>query len=153
MGRVRHQGADSCKTFLLRLALTLIVAQVVADHHDATVPANHLALVADLLDARLYLHCPSCSSDVLLVSVDDPPATKVVGAQFNDYPVVRKDSDVVHPHPSADVGQDLMAVIELHPEHSVRERLDHSALDLDGAVFFGQNSSRFTDRSSEAPVH
>jgi len=32
------------------------VPQVVADHHDPAVAADHLALVADLLDARLDLH-------------------------------------------------------------------------------------------------
>src|SRR6478609_10763789 len=37
-------------------ALALLVAQVVADDHDPTVTADHLALVADLLDARLDLH-------------------------------------------------------------------------------------------------
>ena len=37
-------------------ALTLLVAQVVADHHDPTVTADHLALLADLLDARINLH-------------------------------------------------------------------------------------------------
>src|SRR5690606_5479058 len=86
----------------------------------------------------------------LLVPVDDPPTTQVIGAQFDDNPVVRQDPDVVHPHPSADVGQDLVPVVELHPEHGVRERLDYSAFDLDGAVFLGQCPSRFTDRSSEA---
>jgi len=39
-------------------ALALLVAQVLADHHDPTVAADHLALVADLLDARLDLHLP-----------------------------------------------------------------------------------------------
>src|SRR3954470_8723597 len=44
-------------------ALALLVAQVLADHHDPPVTADHLALVADLLDARLDLHdpCPTCS--------------------------------------------------------------------------------------------
>ena len=37
-------------------ALALLVTQVGADHHDPTVTADHLALVADLLDARLNLH-------------------------------------------------------------------------------------------------
>ena len=41
---------------VLRLALPLLVPRVLADHHHATVPANHLALVADPLDARLDLH-------------------------------------------------------------------------------------------------
>lgn len=45
-------------TFSLRyyLALTLFVAQVFADDHDATVPADDLALVADLLNAWVDLH-------------------------------------------------------------------------------------------------
>src|SRR4051794_25657811 len=34
-------------------ALALLVTRVVADHHDPPVTADHLALVADLLDARL----------------------------------------------------------------------------------------------------
>src|SRR5690606_35165888 len=37
-------------------ALALLVARVVADDHDPTVTADHPALVADLLDARLDLH-------------------------------------------------------------------------------------------------
>jgi hypothetical protein len=32
------------------------VAEVVADHHDATIATNDLALIADLLDAWLNLH-------------------------------------------------------------------------------------------------
>src|SRR5690606_35612168 len=44
-----------------RSALALLVAQVVADHHDPPVTADHLALLAGLLDARLNLHvCPIC---------------------------------------------------------------------------------------------
>jgi hypothetical protein len=42
-------------------ALALFVAQVVADHHDPPVTADHLALLADLFDARLNLHVrPIC---------------------------------------------------------------------------------------------
>src|SRR5579859_1972768 len=37
-------------------ALALLVAEVLADHHDPAVTADHLALVADRLDARLDLH-------------------------------------------------------------------------------------------------
>ena len=43
-----------------RLSLTLLVPRVLADHHDAAVATNHLALVTDLLDAGLDLHC--CTS-------------------------------------------------------------------------------------------
>ncbi len=38
------------------LALALFVAWVVADNHDATVATDDLALVANLLDAWVYLH-------------------------------------------------------------------------------------------------
>src|SRR5512142_3420892 len=37
-------------------ALALLVAEVLADDHDPPVPTDHLALVTDLLDARLDLH-------------------------------------------------------------------------------------------------
>jgi hypothetical protein len=38
------------------LALSLLVAEVLADHHDPPVAADHLALVTHLLDAGLDLH-------------------------------------------------------------------------------------------------
>jgi len=37
-------------------ALTLLVARIRADHHDPPMPADHPALVADRLDARVHLH-------------------------------------------------------------------------------------------------
>lgn len=40
-------------------ALTLLVAQVLADHHDPAMTADHFALVADLLDAGMNLHLPA----------------------------------------------------------------------------------------------
>ena len=46
-------GVFSCVSLL---TLTLFVAWVFADHHDAAVAADDLALVADLLNAWLYLH-------------------------------------------------------------------------------------------------
>ena len=51
-----------CKSHAARAgesALTLLVAQVLADHHDPAMTADHLALVADLLDAGLNLHLPA----------------------------------------------------------------------------------------------
>ena len=55
--RVRVGPADAALTG--GSALTLLVASVLADHHDPAVAADHLALVADLLDARLNLHLPA----------------------------------------------------------------------------------------------
>jgi hypothetical protein len=43
-----------------RLALALFVARVtLADHHDTTMSADHLAVIADGLDTRIDLHCGS----------------------------------------------------------------------------------------------
>src|SRR6478735_10464345 len=58
-------------------ALALLVPQVVADHHDATVPADHLALVADLLDAGLDLHLRSLSGAPLRARPTSGPGDRV----------------------------------------------------------------------------
>src|SRR5512144_1112915 len=120
-------------------ALPLLVAQVVADHHDPPVPADHLALVADLLHARLDLHDFSWAPRTpgrLFVAVDDATPGEVVGAELDDDAVAGQDPDVVHPQLAADVRENLVPVGELDPEHRVRERLDDGALDLDGPFLF-----------------
>src|SRR5580692_11880140 len=78
-----------------------------------------------------------CTVSSLLVPVDNPPAAEVVGAELHDDSVVGQDPDVVHPHLAADVSQDFVPVVQLHPEERVRERLHDRSLDLDGAVFLG----------------
>src|SRR5690348_8124527 len=55
-GRVLQGWCEEVRGPPERLALALLVTRVVADHHDPAVAADHLALVADLLDARLDLH-------------------------------------------------------------------------------------------------
>src|SRR6266540_3415723 len=47
---------SACAARVGRSALPLLVPRVLADHHDPAVPPDHLALVADLLDARIDLH-------------------------------------------------------------------------------------------------
>jgi hypothetical protein len=42
--------------YLVLLALTLFVARVVANNHDATMATNNFALVANLFDAWVNLH-------------------------------------------------------------------------------------------------
>lgn len=39
-----------------RLALALLMARVLTDNHDAAVATDNLALIADFLNAWLYLH-------------------------------------------------------------------------------------------------
>src|SRR5246127_3322922 len=73
----------------------------------------------------------------LLVPVNDATAAQVVRTELNDHPVIRQDTDVVHPHLPADVGEYLVPVVQLHPEEGIGQSLDHRALNLDGAVFLG----------------
>src|SRR3954454_6143136 len=129
--------------------LALLVARVLADHHDAAVATDHLALVTDLLDARVDLHVsPFWSAGRLLVPVDDPTPREVVRRELHHHAVLGEHPYVVLAHLAADVGQDLVTVAELDPEHRVRESLDDGALDLDHTFFFrhvltsGRGSSR-----------
>ena len=70
-----------------------------------------------------------------LVPVGDTTSLEVVGGEFHLDAIPRKDPDVVHPHLSADVREHFMAVLELDPEHGVRERLGDGALE-DDRIFF-----------------
>src|SRR5947209_19682060 len=96
---------------IVLLALALLVARVVADDLHPAVPADHLALLTDSLDARADLH--GC---LLLVAVGDAASGEVVGGQLHLDAVTGQDPDVVHPHLPGDVGEDLVAVVELHAE-------------------------------------
>src|SRR5947209_20401965 len=98
---------------IVSLALTLLVARVAADDHHATVATDHLALLAHLLDAGSDLHC------FLLVPVGDPTSAEVVRSELHLHAIAREDADVVHAHLPRDVGQHLVAVLELDPEHGV----------------------------------
>src|SRR5664280_1124185 len=77
-GAARPTGAGCCFSCSLsravkkhaaragRSALTLLVSQVLADHHDPAMTADHFALVADLLDAGMNLHLPAVLIGLLL---------------------------------------------------------------------------------------
>jgi hypothetical protein len=132
-------------------ALTLLVTRVLADHPDAAVPTDDLALLTDFLDARTNLHDAFGLSLGLLVSIGDTTAGEVVGGEFDLHLVARENSDVVHPHFSRDVRQHFVAVLELHPEHCIGERFEDRAFEHDGVVFWlGQGGPLSKgDRSSE----
>src|SRR3954451_24841397 len=69
--------------------------------------------------------------------VDDPRAVEVVRRDLDAHPIPRQDPDAETPHLARDVPEHDVAVVELHPEHGVRERLDHLAFELD-FLFLGQ---------------
>src|SRR5580765_4633075 len=62
-----------------------------------------------------------------------------------------EDADVVLAHLPGDGREDERPVVDLHPEHRARERLDDLAFDLDFLFFYGQTaSSRGLDRAGRA---
>src|SRR3954452_4582726 len=69
--------------------------------------------------------------------VDDPRAVEVVRRDLDAHPIPRQDPDAETSHLARHVPEDDVAVVELHPEHGVRERLDHLAFELD-LLFLGQ---------------
>ena len=140
-GDAGHVRSASCSLSVALSALTLLVAGVLADDHDATVGTDHLALLTDCFDARADLHRTSASVSGLLVrgllvAIRDATTAEVVRRELNLDAISGKDSDVVHPHLPADVGEHLVAVLELDPEHGVGERLDHRAFQHD-RIFLG----------------
>src|ERR1035438_1909498 len=78
----------------------------------------------------------------LLVAVDDPSAIQVVGTQLHGHAVTGKNAYVVLAHPSRDMGQHLVIVLELDLEHGVGQRLGDHRHYLN-RIFLRQTVSRF----------
>src|SRR5712692_279521 len=106
-------------------------------------------------DARTFMMAAPFSAlrdPGLLVPIHDPAAGQVVRGHLYRDLVTRQDLDEVHPHLARDVGQQPVAVLQLHAKRRVRERLDHGTFDLD-ALFLRQTdpfyrSSASTERIS-----
>src|SRR6476660_3701717 len=69
-----------------------------------------------------------------LVAVGDAASAEVVGGELDLDPVAGEDPDVVHAHLPGDVGEHLVPVLELDPEHGVGQRFDDRPLDQDRVV-------------------
>src|SRR2546426_875286 len=87
-----------------------------------------------LIDGLTFIARRS-SLAVLFESIRDPAAREVVRRQLDLHAVARQDPDEVHPHLAAHVREHPVAVVQLHSEHRVRQRLHHGPFDLD-RVFF-----------------
>lgn len=75
--------------------------RVLTDHHDPAVTADHLAFIADLLDARLDLHgipLRVAGEYCLFIAVDDAAARQIIGAELHHDPVLGEDPDIVLAH-------------------------------------------------------
>src|SRR3984957_15831749 len=78
-------------------------------------------MIRHLLQIFLTLGLTFMVMSPLLVPVHDPPATEVVRTELYDDPVVRQDTDIVHPHFPADMSENLVPVVQLHPEEGIGE--------------------------------
>src|SRR5262245_11563034 len=119
-------------------ALALLVARVRADDAHDTLAPDHLALLTSRPDRRPYLHRalrPPCLSRVrLLEPVRNATTRQIVGGQLDLDPIAGQDADEVQAHLARDVRQHAVAVVELDPEHRVRQGLDDLPLHLDRVV-------------------
>src|SRR5262245_62727025 len=107
-------------------ALPLLVPGVRADDDGAAVSLDDAAALAHGLDGWTDLHRSS-----LLHSKGDSAAGEVIGRELDLDTIAGEDADVVLAHLPGDTSEDGMAIVELHPEHRRRKRLDNLAFDLD----------------------
>ena len=77
----------------------------------------------------------------LAMAIDDPRAVEVIRGDLDPHPIPRQDPDAEAPHLAGHVAEHLVAVVELHPEHRVRERLHDLAFEFD-FLFLGQELDR-----------
>src|SRR5215208_4985894 len=77
--------------------------------------------------------------------VDDPRAVEVIRRHLDPHPIPRQDPDAEPSHLARDMSEDDVAIVELHPEHGVRERLDDLAFELD-LLFLGQLDDPYVRR-------
>jgi hypothetical protein len=118
------------------LSLALLVLGILADDAYHTLASNHLALDANLFDRCPDLH-DSCYPSLrtkfrreicllslrLFIPIHNPAAIQVVWAQLYGHAITGQNPDKILAHPSRDMGQDLVIVLELDLEHGIGQRL------------------------------
>src|SRR6476469_2339065 len=94
-----------------------------------TVPWRRITLQLSqrALTEALTFNGSSCLSE----SIGDAATREVVRRQLDADAVTRQDADEVHPQLAADVGEHPVAILELHGEHRVGERLDDRPFHFD----------------------
>ena len=103
----------------------------------AVAPARSFLLVQAIKNAPCgaFFSASSKNCKHSAVAVSDPALGQIVGRHFNLDLVTGQDADVVLAHPAGDMGDDLVAVLQLDPEHGVREGFGDSAFEFDDVVF------------------
>src|SRR6185437_3618226 len=70
------------------------------------------------------------SPSLLLKAVSDPTFSEIIGCHLDQNLVARKHPDAVLAHSPRRVRDDLVFVLELHPERGVREEFRHNSRKL-----------------------
>src|SRR3974390_1949588 len=93
--------------------------------------------------ARTFIYC-SCSSlhrlkpmlqiHPLLVAVHDAAAGQVIGGKLHRDFVSRENPDEVLAHLARNMRQDLVLILQFHPEHRIRQRFNHRSHHLNGVL-------------------
>ena len=77
-----------------------------------------------------------CSvNSLLFISPDNPSLGQIIRGHLNRYFVTRQNPDKVHAELSADVGENLMSVLQLYLKHGVRELLHYCSFDFNYICF------------------
>src|SRR6185295_3284469 len=92
-------------------------------------------------DARTFI---ADSFRPLLQAVHDATAVQIVRRKLDEHSVSGQDADEVFAHLARDVRKNLVLVLELDPEHRIRQRLDDHRLDLDRLFLLRQIDSRLS---------
>jgi len=89
---------------------------------------------ADTLIAQISngIH-PSCN----LQSMYNSSFCEIIRTHFNHDPIARQKPDIIHPHPSRDMGQYFVAILKLHPESRAGQCFSNGSLQFDYFLFFG----------------
>lgn len=100
------------------------MTRVLADDHDAAMPTDHFALLADFFYTRfdLHGHLTSFSLDGChsLIAIGNATSGEVIRGELYLHFVAGENTDVIHSHLSGDMSQNFVAVLQLHPKHRVR---------------------------------
>ena len=112
---------------------------VFANYHYATLALDDLTLFAHGFNGRSYFHTVEPPLDIkscfLLTSPGDPAMGQIIRRHLNSYLVTGQDLDKIHTKLAGNVGQDGVAIADVHIEHGVGQCIRHDALNLNYVVF------------------
>ena len=65
-----------------------------------------------------------------LIAINNPSPFQIIGRQLHQYCVPWEDLYEMHPHLAGNMGQNSMAILELDPEHGIRQSLNNNSFDF-----------------------